>query len=36
MVRRADVDVREGACGFQELVGDAEVRDRFPNEKGAR
>ena len=33
MVGGADVDVGEGTGRFEELVGDAEVRDRFPDEE---
>jgi hypothetical protein len=31
----ADVDERESAGGFEELVGDAEVGDRLPDEERA-
>jgi hypothetical protein len=35
VVGGADVDVREGAGGFEELVGDAEIGDGFPDEERA-
>jgi len=36
VVGGADVDVGEGACGLEELIGYAEIRDGFPDEERAR
>jgi hypothetical protein len=36
VVGGADVDVGEGACGFEELIRDAEIRDGLPDEERAR